>query len=359
MIRFAITAAFVAWIVQISTTEGIAADCLEMLENLRLDETDFTSQDFYFQEQIFSASLSSDQRRDTVLPFRMDGIPVTSGDVKNMLGRLNESSDTTLMITQNNQLILYHAKAQSEPLRVWGQCMDNRTGVRVRFEPLPSDPFGDDVLLVAEYRQSTVPSAIQTPLKLTSDIAPHIPRTVSYDDERGCLKHNYIYRPGGESCRIEMHVPSAWVHFGLTFTFEDASGNIRTSAVAYLPPRPKLRWEIRTWPQAIAHNDADCLNDLRAACSYAATCTGEGSAVSRTADASFVILQDSVKCTLTKMRTPNARCLACAADSTGHYITIQTSTGAPPRECGTNHGAMCQAAAMEARLYWEPPYQRM
>jgi hypothetical protein len=359
MIKFIVTAALITGIIHITGTAAGAADCLEVLENLQIDQTDFTSDNFYFQQQIFLANSLSNQSRDTVLALPIEGLPVTLGDVKNMIGKLNESSDTSLMIAQYKQAILYNARAQSQPVREWGKCMDSRTGVRVRFEPLSGDPFGDDVLLVAEYRRSTVPSAIQAPLTLRSDLAPHIPRTVSYSDLLGCLKHNYIFQPGAANCRIKMRVPSAWAHFGLTFRFEDSSGNIKTSAVAYLPPRPKLRWEIRTWPQAMAHNDAECLHDLRAACSYAATCTGDGATVSRNVDAGFVILQNSVKCALTKIGTPNAHCLVCAADSTGQYITIQTSTGGPPRECGTNHAAMCQAAATEGRLYWEPPYQRM
>jgi hypothetical protein len=161
-------------------------------------------------------------------------------DVERMLRPMLPAADWQTIYRNRAAVLL--TTGQQPVVQAWQNCLAGLGGgLGAYFQAMPNQPTA--VELHVEYLRPENAGELPT-LRLAKNVTidPRLGKVVAKSE---CLARNYAYAPG-QDCLIKLETPSAWSSGTITLPLTDGKAGKEISA--YLPPRPTLRGEQKTWP---------------------------------------------------------------------------------------------------------------
>jgi hypothetical protein len=175
-------------------------------------------------------------------PISIEGITasLSYADVERMLRPMLPPADWQTIYRNRNAVLL--TTGQQPVVQAWQNCFAGLGGgLGAYFQVMPNEP--GSVELHVQYLRPENAGELPT-LRLTKNVAidPHLGKVVANSE---CLARNYAYAPGHD-CVVKLETASAWSSGTIALSLTD--GKAAKEISAYLPPRPALRGEQKTWP---------------------------------------------------------------------------------------------------------------
>lgn len=327
-------------------------ECKDVLINKVMDSVSITK-DNYYNTALFSNlnETKDDQTEHSASGgLEIEGIPgsLSYNDASRLKTSLSKTFSFKEIVTEKSSYLLM--SGQKEIVGAWRDCMSERGGLGVRFEPQDKD--GLQTLLEIEYIRPSNPTLTALDLQLANDVYMGTGGTRVLANEE-CLRKDKIYK-AGDVCTVLLGEDTAWttlpiVLFAKTKLPGGQPGNSVTYK-AYLAPRAELVGSTRPWPS-------------EGAASTKRTYAGRWKVTSEVEcfDASdgFVFLENSIN--VQARPEGSATVNSCgssignrpfALDTTGRRICVQQFNGAPNTG---DHYCSLGITATEATVQWQPP----
>jgi hypothetical protein len=286
-------------------------------------------------------SMSSDEQKSAFgAGMTIQGIPfnINENEARLLKTQLSQHYDFEIIYKESTSVLLM--TGQEAIIKAWQDCMAQRAGLAIRFEPLDG-ATGKNAFVHVDYYRTSQPGnpALFPPLELTENV--YIDASAAeVKSGADCLEKGMIYR-ALDSCTIQLAIKSAWTTMPLVFHIKSTAG--RASPYAYLAPRAQMKGSTVPFSGATGRI-------------YAFDHWVYGDWVIKDAPAGYVFLKDSIK-TATQPAGAAVGTSSCQADYA--LDTSQTHLQYRANIIGVPYKAdwycTITISATLATVLWDPP----